>query len=162
MCVPVFQRVDQAGFKLPLDERVLADADTLLVFGLDHMVTGAGGRAGGDRGRPAVPARAKGPAWSWARTTTSASSDDPKERDMEYHHHGDALVPRQQRFGQYTRSLMKGLGVPVENRYGLRPARGPGNQARSRPCPLRGTWIPSGWLEGSRPSTSTCTCRTTR
>ena len=30
--------------------------------------------------------------------------------------------PRQQRFGQYTRSLMKGLGVPVMNKYGLRPA----------------------------------------
>ncbi|PYP19640.1 MAG: hypothetical protein DMD54_02090, partial [Gemmatimonadetes bacterium] len=28
----------------------------------------------------------------------------------------------QQRFGQYTRSLMKGLGVPVLNQYGLRPA----------------------------------------
>src|SRR5215467_11410786 len=38
--VPVFQRIDHAGFKLPLDERVLADADTLFVFGLDHMVTG--------------------------------------------------------------------------------------------------------------------------
>ncbi|NPC74386.1 hypothetical protein D7Y27_01005 [Corallococcus sp. AB004] len=37
--VPMFQRVDQAGFPLPLDERVLADADTLLVFGLDHDVT---------------------------------------------------------------------------------------------------------------------------
>ena len=37
--VPVFQRVDQAGFTLPLDERVLADTDTLFVFGLDHMVT---------------------------------------------------------------------------------------------------------------------------
>ena len=31
-------------------------------------------------------------------------------------------MPRQQRFGQYTRSLMKGLGVPVHNTYGLRPA----------------------------------------
>ena len=41
---------------------------------------------------------------------------------MEYAHHGDPLVPRQQRFGLYTRSLMKGLGVPVENRFGLRPA----------------------------------------
>src|SRR5689334_13360663 len=29
--VPMFQRVDQAGYPLPLDERVLADADTLLV-----------------------------------------------------------------------------------------------------------------------------------
>ena len=41
---------------------------------------------------------------------------------MEYAHHRDPLVPRQQRFGQYTRSLMKGLGVPVHNQYGLRPA----------------------------------------
>jgi hypothetical protein len=41
---------------------------------------------------------------------------------MEYAHHGDPLVPRQQRFGNYTRSLMHGLGVPVEHRYGLRPA----------------------------------------
>src|SRR5690349_3368281 len=38
--VPVFQRVDQAGFGLPLDERVLSDVDTLLVFSLDHNVTG--------------------------------------------------------------------------------------------------------------------------
>ena len=41
---------------------------------------------------------------------------------MEYAHHGDALVPRQQRFSAYTRGLMKGLGIPVENQYGLRPA----------------------------------------
>jgi hypothetical protein len=31
-------------------------------------------------------------------------------------------VPRQQRFGQYTRSMMKGLGVSVLNQFGLRPA----------------------------------------
>jgi hypothetical protein len=50
-------------------------------------------------------------------------SADLKQRQMEYRHHRDPLVPRQQRFGQYTRSLMKGLGVPVHNTYGLRPAR---------------------------------------
>src|SRR5688572_18637023 len=44
--VPVFQRVDQAGYRLPLDERVLADADTLLVFGLDHNVTAQTASAG--------------------------------------------------------------------------------------------------------------------
>jgi hypothetical protein len=49
-------------------------------------------------------------------------SADLKERAKEYAHHGDPLVLRQQRFGKYTRSLMKGLGVPIENRYGLRPA----------------------------------------
>ena len=41
---------------------------------------------------------------------------------MEYLHHGDALVPRQQRFSQFTRSLMKALNVPVINKWGLRPA----------------------------------------
>jgi hypothetical protein len=46
-----------------------------------------------------------------------------KQRQMEYLHHGDRLVPRQQRFGQYTRSLMKALDVPVHNTYGLRPAQ---------------------------------------
>src|SRR5437667_7546231 len=36
--VAVYQRVDQAGSRLPLDDRILADTDTLLVFGLDHMI----------------------------------------------------------------------------------------------------------------------------
>ena len=36
--VAVFQRVDQAGYPLPIDERILADTDTLMVFGLDHLL----------------------------------------------------------------------------------------------------------------------------
>ena len=37
--VAVFQRIDQAGYKLPIDERMLADTDTLMVFGLDHLLS---------------------------------------------------------------------------------------------------------------------------
>src|SRR3954471_10786217 len=37
--VPVFHRVNQSGYPLPLDERVLAYADTLFVSGLDHLPT---------------------------------------------------------------------------------------------------------------------------
>lgn len=37
--VVVYQRIDQAGQRLPIDDRVLADTDTLIVFGLDHMIT---------------------------------------------------------------------------------------------------------------------------
>src|SRR5262245_53435110 len=37
--VAVFQRIDQAGYKLPIDERILADTDTLMVFGLDHLIS---------------------------------------------------------------------------------------------------------------------------
>jgi len=49
-------------------------------------------------------------------------TDDYDQRQIEYEHHGDRLVPRQQRFSQYTRSLMKALDVPVDNIWGLRPA----------------------------------------
>ena len=75
------------------------------------------------------------------------ASSDLKERDMEYHHHGDALVPRQQRFAKYVRGLMKGLGTPVENRYGLRPATHPGT---TRPVPIvaANDLDARGWLTG--------------
>lgn len=144
--VPVFQRIDQAGFKLPIDERVLKDADTLMVFGLDHMVTE----------QEAAPEEIEALKHFLQREGTClilgphhdvGVSNDLKIRDMEYYHHGDALVPRQQRFGLYTRSLMKGLGVPVENRYGLRPAVNAGTQ---KPVPLliaKDLDI-KGWLEG--------------
>jgi hypothetical protein len=119
--VAVYQRIDQAGQKQPIDERMLEDTDTLMVFGLDHMVTE----------QEAAPEEIEAIRRFLAREGTSlvlgphhdvGVSPDFRERNMEYHHHGDPLVPRQQRFGKYTRSLMKGLGTPVENRYGLRPA----------------------------------------
>lgn len=49
-------------------------------------------------------------------------TDDLAQRQQEYEHHGDRLVPRQQRFTHYTRTLMAGLGVPIHNTWGLRPA----------------------------------------
>ena len=119
--VAVFQRIDQAGYTLPIDERILADADTLMVFGLDHIVSE----------QEAAPEeiaairewlKREGTCLLLAPHHDVGFSPDLKQRQMEYRHHGDPLVPRQQRFGQYTRSLMKGLNVPVHNAYGLRPA----------------------------------------
>jgi hypothetical protein len=144
--VPVFQRIDQAGFKLSLDERVLADADTLMVFGLDHMITN----------QEASPEEIESVRGFLRREGTClilgphhdvGVSDDLKVRNMEYHHHGDALVPRQQRFGQYTRSLMKGLGIRVENRWGLRPALIPGTK-KLAPLSIARDLDTKGWLEG--------------
>ena len=119
--VAIYQRIDQAGQRLPIDERILADTDTLMVFGLDHMITE----------QEASPDEIEAVRQFLKREGTClilgphhdvGVSSDLKERAMEYAHHGDPLVPRQQRFGRYTLSMMKGLGVPVENRYGLRPA----------------------------------------
>jgi hypothetical protein len=75
------------------------------------------------------------------------ASDDLNERNMEYFHHGDPLVPRQQRFGTYTRSLMKGLGVPVQNQWGLRPATHPGSN-KTLPLSTAGDLDRRGWLDG--------------
>jgi hypothetical protein len=144
--VPVFQRVDQAGYRLPLDERVLDDADTLLVFGLDHVLTE----------QQASPQEVEAVRRWLAREGNVlvlgphhdvGISTDMNERAMEYAHHSDALVPRQQRFGKYTRSLMKGLGVPVENRYGLRPGVVKGT-TQIAPLTVNRDLDTRGWLEG--------------
>jgi len=144
--VAVYQRVDQAGSRLPLDDRILADTDTLLVFGLDHMIT------------EQEPARDETEALRQFLTREGTcvilgphhdvgASRDLQERNMEYLHHGDALVPRQQRFGRYTRGLMEGLGVPIENRYGLRPATLPGTN-RIAPFSANRDLDTRGWLNG--------------
>src|SRR5206468_1954240 len=104
-----------------LDERVLADADTLLVFGLDHLVTNQVAAAEEVEAVRRFLER-EGTCLIIGPHHDVGRSPDMKERDVEHRHHGDALVPRQQRFGGYTRSLMKGLGIPVENQWGLRPA----------------------------------------
>jgi hypothetical protein len=119
--VAVFQRIDQAGYKLPIDEGVLNDCDTLMVFGLDHLLSE----------QEAAPEeieaiqrwlQREGTCLLLAPHHDVGFTDDFGQRQMEYLHHGDPLVPRQQRFGQYTRSLMKALDVPVHNTWGLRPA----------------------------------------
>jgi len=145
--VPDYQRIDQAGQRLPIDERVLADTDTLMVFGLDHMIT--------DQEASADEIEALK---NWLKREDTCLiigphhdvgfSDDMTQRQQEYRHHGDRLVPRQQRFGKYTRSLMKGLGVPVENRFGLRPAVEPGTKNQIVPLIKQMDQDVRGWLQG--------------
>ena len=119
--VSVFQRIDQAGYKQPIDERVLQDTDTLMVFGLDHLVSEQEA-APGEIAAIGEWLEREGTCLLLGPHHDVGFTDDMKQRQQEYAHHGDALVPRQQRFGQYTRSLMKALRVPVMNQFGLRPA----------------------------------------
>jgi hypothetical protein len=55
-----------------------------------------------------------------------------ERRELEFHHHGDPAIPARQCFGDFGLSLLNGLGVPVKNRFGLRPARLPDGS----PAPL--------------------------
>lgn len=144
--VPVFQRIDQAGYQLPLDERVLGDADTLLVFGLDLLGTEQEATSEEIEAVQQFLAR-EGTCLIIGPHHDVGRSDDLAEREQEYLHHGDALVPRQQRFGMYTRSLMKGLGVPVDNRWGLRPAVVDGTREIA-PLSIVRDLDTRGWLAG--------------
>ena len=119
--VAVFQRIDQAGYKQPIDERILDDCDTLLVFGLDHL---ASGEEAAPEEIQAINEwlKREGTCLLLAPHHDVGFTDDLTQRQVEYKHHGDALVPRQQRFSSYARSLMKALEIPVWNRWGLRPA----------------------------------------
>jgi hypothetical protein len=125
--VAIFQRVDQAGFKLPIDERILADTDTLMVFGLDHLTSG-------EEAMPEEVAAIRrwlereGTCLLLAPHHDVGFTDDLNQRQMEYLHHGDPLVPRQQRFTHYLRSLMAALALPVHNTWGLCPARASGSR----------------------------------
>jgi hypothetical protein len=119
--VAVSQRIDQAGYKILIDERVLSDTDTWMVFGLDHLVSEQ------EAEQEEIDAirrwlNREGTCLLLAPHHDVGFTSDMEQRQTEYKHHGDELVPRQQRFGQCTRSLMKGLDVPVLNQFGLRPA----------------------------------------
>ena len=125
--VAVFQRIDQAGYNQPIDERILEDCDTLLVFGLDHL---ASGEEAAPEEIQAINEwlRREGTCLLLAPHHDVGFTDDLDQRQVEYKHHGDALVPRQQRFSSYARSLLKALEIPVWNRWGLRPALAEGTR----------------------------------
>jgi hypothetical protein len=145
--VPDYQRIDQAGQRLPIDERILDDTDTLMVFGLDHMITEQ------EASQEEIEAikkflKREGTCLILSPHHDVGFSEDLNQRQQEYKHHGDPLVPRQQRFGKYTRSLMKGLGVPVENRFGLRPATIKGTKNQLVPLSKQMDFDKRGWLDG--------------
>jgi hypothetical protein len=144
--VPVFQRIDQAGFALPLDERVLGDCDTLYVFGLDHNVTGQRPDAAEIEALGAFLKR-EGTSLVIGPHHDVGATANLDQRAVEYAHHGDPLVPRQQRFGQYALALLQALDVPVENRFGLRPATLPGSN-KIAPFEAARDLDGAGWLEG--------------
>jgi hypothetical protein len=145
--VPVFQRVDQAGFALLLDERVLSDVDTLFVFGLDHDVTGQEpSQAEMEALRTFL--RREGTCLVIGPHHDVGASEDLQVRAVEYAHHGDGLVPRQQRFGRYARAVLRALDVPVENRHALRPAVRSGTTNKIAPLTAMRDHDQRRWLDG--------------
>lgn len=125
-------RTDPEGGVHLLDEELLARLDTLIIIGLDNAPTGQ---------RP-LQAEIDAIRRFLARSGTCVvvsphhaigASEDPERPGAgdrarlvaEHAHHGDALVAGQQQLGDFARALLAAIELPVESRFGLKPATTP-------------------------------------
>jgi hypothetical protein len=123
------ERVADDGTQTPLND-VLPGIDTLIIISSDSLRTG---QAVGAEEVAAVRAFLDDPdhlVFVCPHHEIGAAenlSDDErlKLQEAEFLHHGDRTIPPQQRFGGLARSLLAGLGIPVENHFGLHPASAP-------------------------------------
>jgi hypothetical protein len=144
--VPYFERIDLAGHSFTIDDRMLSDVDTLLLLSLDHQLTN---QSPTPEEIDAIQKwlRREGTCLILCPHHEVGASEDPAVREKEYRHHGDRLVGRQQRFGGFGRALMNGLGIPVENRFGLNPGRTADNKEPA-PLSVAKDLDGPGWLQG--------------
>ena len=120
--VPVIQREGDKPPTGQLDDDLLKNLDTLIVVSLDHLRTSQAATPGEiqlirqflsheEHCVVVCPHHDVG-----VVETRSA-------QEMEFRHHGDITMPPQQRFSGFARSVLTGLGFPIENQFGLNPAR---------------------------------------
>ena len=123
----VAERVAHDGGESRLDAALIGDADTIVVISFDSLRTG----------QSASPAEVEAarrflddpdhlifvcPHHDIGEATGAAAGERLALQSAEHLHHGDRSTPPRQGFGSFARTLLAGLGVPVENRFGLRPA----------------------------------------
>lgn len=125
--VTEIERVTDDGTLTPLDARLLSGVDTLIVISFDSLRTAqTAGSAEIETvrtflGQPDHLAFIC-PHHDIGDVTGLPEGEQLQRQITEFEHHGDKTIPPRQRFGGLARSLLAGLGVPVENRFGLRPA----------------------------------------
>jgi hypothetical protein len=121
------ERIDDDGALASLDDALLTGIDTLIVISFDSLRTG----------QQASAAEVSGvrtflddpdhlvficPHHDIGGAENLSGTERLRLQEEDFFHHGDRTIPPRQRFGGFARSLLAGLGVPVENRFGLRPA----------------------------------------
>jgi len=121
------ERVTKDGIITPLDDALIAKVDTILVISLDSL------RTRQEAGHSEIGAVRRFltnsdhliaicPHHDIGETSDTTPEARVARQMVEHSHHGDKAIPPRQGFGGFARSLLAGLGVPVENRFGLRPA----------------------------------------
>ncbi len=149
--VAQIERTDEAGELRPLDERLLADVDTVVVISFDSFRTA---QVASLAEIQAVRRFLEDPDHlifvcphhDIGEGIGLGGAELAQQQLAEYLHHGDHGIPPRQGFGGFARSLLDGLGVPVENRYGLRPAALP--DGRPEPIEIDRGLDDLGLLEG--------------
>ena len=119
--------VDTAG-RNQIDAALMDEIDTLIIIGFDSQRTGQAAAEAEISAVRAFLARPDAMLFVCPHhdvgDTEGLAPDAARERQVaEFRHHGDIALPGQQRFGGFGLSLMAGLGAPIRNRFGLRPAR---------------------------------------
>ncbi|HEX4506514.1 MAG TPA: hypothetical protein VH722_12340 [Alphaproteobacteria bacterium] len=124
------ERVGDDGIETKLDDALIADVDTIVVISFDSFRTAqAAGAAEVEAIRQFLDDPDHlifvCPHHDIGETVGAAAQDREQLQVAEHLHHGDPAIPPRQGFGGFARTLLAGLGVPVENRFGLRPAANP-------------------------------------
>jgi hypothetical protein len=58
-------------------------------------------------------ADARGEIDAWLEITRKS------RQQAEFHHHGDRAIPPDESFGEFSRELLREVGIPAQNRDGL-------------------------------------------
>ena len=124
------ERVADDGSVKPLDARLLDGVDTLIVISFDSFRTSQGATTAEIEALRAFLGQPDHLVFVCPHHDIGDVPDLPHDARLErqtadFLHHGDKTIPPQQQFGGFARSLLAGLGVPVENRFGLHPASEP-------------------------------------
>jgi hypothetical protein len=135
--VAEIERVADGGQRTALDAGLLDGADTLIIISFDSLRTG---QEAGPSEIAAIRAFLAHPdhlVFVCPHHDIGDVPDLPHDERLQrqvadFLHHGDKTIPPQQQFGGFARSLLAGLGMPVENRFGLRPAA----EADGSPAPI--------------------------
>lgn len=135
--VTEIERVRDDGTFTPLDTRRLSGVDTLIVISFDSFRTGQTAERGEIEAVSTFLAQPDHLAFICPHHDIGDVADLPADARLqrqiaEFEHHGDRTIPPRQQFGGFARSILAGLGVPVENRHGLRPAA----EADGSPTPI--------------------------
>lgn len=134
------ERVDDAGREHRLDALLDGDVDTLVVISFDSLRTEQSPTAGEIAALKSFVDRPGNVAFvcphhdiAFDEPPGPATDDaDLARRAALHRHHGDPNIPSRQGFGGYARGLLDGIGLPVRNRHGLRPAM----DADGQPAPI--------------------------